>query len=75
MTTEFRKTTAIFFAGAMAWHALTHAALAAIKTDQPHRSLGIPMTPARNAAAAAVWAGVSLALMRYGAKHPLQLAA
>ena len=74
MTTELKSRTAIFFAGAMAWHALTHAALAAIRTDEPHRSLGIPMTPARNAAAAAVWAGVSLALMRYGASRELQLA-
>ena len=75
MTTDLKKTIAIYFAGAMAWHALTHAALAAIKTDEPHRSIGIPMTPMRNLAAAAVWAGVSLALMRYGAGHRLQAAA
>lgn len=75
MTTEHKKTIATFFAGAMAWHALTHAALAAVKTDEPHRSLGIAMTPARNAAAAAVWAGVSVALMRYGAKQQLPFAA
>lgn len=75
MTTERKQAIAMYFAGAMAWHALTHAVLAAITTDEPHKTLGIPMTPARNAAAAVVWAGVSLALMRYGARHPLQLAA
>ena len=75
MTTELKKTIATYFAGAMAWHALTHGALAALKTDEPHRSLGIPMTPMRNAAAAALWAGVSLALMRYAARHPRQVEA
>lgn len=65
VTTERKKTIATYFAGAMAWHALTHGALAALKTDEPHKSLGIPMTPMRNAAAAALWAGVSFALMRY----------
>ena len=65
MTQERRRDAAIYFAGAMAWHALTHLALAALKTDQPHRSMGIKMTPARNAAAAVLWAGVSAALARY----------
>lgn len=59
MTTERKQAIAMYFAGAMAWHALTHAVLAAITTDEPHKTLGIPMTPARNAAAAVVWAGVS----------------
>lgn len=75
MTTEHKKTIATYFAGAMAWHAITHGALAALRTDEPHRSLGIPMTPRRNAAAAALWAGVSLALMRYAAMRRLQAGA
>ena len=65
MTTRFRKEAATYFAGAMAWHALTHLALAALKSEEPHKRLGITMTPARNAAAAAVWAGVAVALARY----------
>lgn len=60
-----KKEAALYFAGAMAWHAFTHLALAVIRTDEPHRSIGIKMTPARNAAAAALWAGVSVALTRY----------
>ena len=75
MTTERKKTIATYFAGAMAWHALTHGALAALRTDEPHKSLGIPMTPRRNAAAAAVWAGVSFALMRYASTRPLHVEA
>lgn len=65
MTHEVKKEAAMYFAGAMAWHALTHLVLSAIKTDEPHRTLGIKMTPARNAAAAVLWATVSAALTRY----------
>lgn len=65
MTDELKKEAALYFAGAMTWHALTHLALAGVKSEEPHRSLGIRMTPARNVAAAAFWAGVSVALMRY----------
>ena len=65
MTTEIKKNVAMYFAGAMGWHALTHAVLAAIKSDEPHKRLGIPMTPARNAVAAVLWAGVSIALAQY----------
>ena len=65
MTTDVKKGLAMYAAGAMAWHALTHVVLAAIKSEEPHKSLGIEMTPARNAAAAVLWAGVSAALTRY----------
>ena len=75
MTTEFKKEAAMYFAGAMAWHALTHLVLAAIKSEEPHKSFGIKMTPARNAAAAVVWAGVSMALTQYGGAGHRALAA
>lgn len=55
----------VFRVGAMARHALTHAVLAAIKSEEPHKSLGIRMTPAANTVAAVLWAGVSVALARY----------
>ena len=77
MTIRTRKDAALYFAGAMAWHALTHLVLAATKSEEPHSRLGIRMTPARNAAAAVLWAGVSVALMRYAqtGKRALALAA
>lgn len=65
MTSQQKNDAAMYFAGAMGWHALTHLVLAAIKSDEPHRRLGIKMTPIRNAAAAVLWAGVSVALTRY----------
>lgn len=75
MATKFNRDAAMYFAGAMAWHALTHLALAATRTDEPHRSLGITMTPARNAAAALLWAGVSVGLARYAYARPRLLPA
>lgn len=75
MTAEVKKRAAMYFAGAMAWHALTHAVLAATKSDEPHRNLGIPMTPARNAVAAVLWAGVSVALTRYAVSRQRALPA
>lgn len=75
MATKFNRDAAMYLAGAMAWHALTHLALAATRTDEPHRSLGIRMTPARNAAAALLWAGVSAALARYAPARPRMLSA
>ena len=75
MTVTLKKDAAFYFAGAMAWHALTHLALAASKSEEPHKTLGIRMTPARNAAAAAVWAGVSVALKRYAWTRPRTLRA
>lgn len=74
MTTHHQEQIAMYFAGAMGWHALTHAVLAAIRSDEPHKSLGIKMTPARNALAAMVWAGVSAALLRYAARGNRQVA-
>ena len=64
MTTEFKKEATLFLGGAMAWHAVTHLALAATKSEEPHNRLGIRMTPARNVAAAAFWAVVSVVLTR-----------
>ena len=74
MTDEGKKDATTYFAGAMAWHALTHLMLALTKSNEPHKRLGIRMTPARNAAAAVLWAGVSIALMRYGRTDRRELA-
>lgn len=63
--TSHKKEIATYVAGAMAWHALTHLALAVTSSEEPHRSLGIKMTPARHTAAAALAAGMSLFLMRF----------
>ena len=75
MTPDVKQQLGMFFSGAMAWHALTHGVLAGTKTDEPHKSLGITMTPGRNALAAALWAGVSVALARYAFTRHGQLAA
>lgn len=69
MTNNREKDIATFFAGAMAWHAFTHLALAIFKSEEPHKKLGIRMTPARNTAAAGITAAVSLFLARYVLKR------
>ncbi len=68
MTSETKKNLALYAGGAMAWHALTHAALAITRSQEPHSKLGIRMTPALNAGATLLWAGVSLMLTRYALK-------
>ena len=68
MIAETKKRLALYAGGAMAWHALTHAALAITRSKEPHSKLGIRMTPALNVAATLVWAGVSLALTGYALK-------
>lgn len=65
MTTETKRNLALYAGGAMAWHAVTHAALAITRSKEPHSKLGIRMTPGLNLAATVIWAGVSLALTRY----------
>lgn len=75
MTTQQKKDTAMYFAGAMAWHALTHLSLAATKSAEPHSRLGIRMTPARNTVAAVLWGGVSIALTRYARQRQPSLPA
>lgn len=72
MRTTWKRDVATFFAGAMAWHAFTHLGLAILRSEEPHSKLGIKMTPARNAAAAGVWAAVSLVLARYARRRELQ---
>lgn len=73
MTNSRKRDIATFFAGAMAWHAFTHLALAILKSEEPHKKLGIKMTPARNTAAAGIWAAVSLLLTRYALKRELPM--
>lgn len=68
MTAETKKNLALYAGGAMAWHALTHAALAITRSKEPHSKLGIRMTPGLNLAATIVWAGVSVALTGYALK-------
>lgn len=53
----------------MAWHALTHLVLAILKSEEPHKRLGIRMTPTRNTLAALGWAATSVALTRYALAH------
>ena len=68
MTIQSKKNVALFVGGAMAWHALTHAALAITRSKEPHSKLGIRMTPGLNAGATLLWAGISLVLTRYALK-------
>ena len=75
MTSEFKREATLFLGGAMAWHALTHLALAATKSAEPHSRLGIRMTAPRNVAAAAFWAVVSLVLTRRSRSSEAEISA
>lgn len=65
---ESKRKVALYLGGAMAWHALTHAALAITRSKEPHSKLGIRMTPGLNAGATLLWAGISVFLTRYALK-------
>ena len=60
-----KKEIAKFLSGAMAYHALVHAALLAFKRDPPMRLLGITYTPTLNASAAIVSVALSIMLGWY----------
>jgi hypothetical protein len=65
--TNIKKEIAKFFAGAMAWHALTHLALT-FSDALPFTVLGITMTPGMNTAGIIVWSAVALFLAYYAWK-------
>jgi hypothetical protein len=62
--TNIKKEIAKFFAGAMAWHALTHFALA-FSDALPFTVFGITMTSAMNTAGIIIWSVVALILAYY----------
>lgn len=62
--TNIKKEIAKFFAGAMAWHALTHLAFE-FSDVLPLTIFGITMTPGMNKAGIIVWSAVAAIVAYY----------